>query len=126
MNYAAPFAELLISLKILQGEFAIIFWPMVVIGFFIPAVTLIVQGVRPQWFSLTRTVIAASLIVIAFWIKRFLIVVPSLLRPLLPFPEGSYSPSWVEWSIIAGIFAMAILLYVGFLKIFPILDIGEE
>ncbi len=126
MNYAAPFAELLISLKILQGEFAIIFWPMVSIGFFIPAVTLIIQGVRPQWFSLNRTVIASGLIVIAFWVKRFLIVVPSLLRPLLPFPEGSYSPSWVEWSIIAGIFAMAILLYVGFLKIFPILDIGEE
>ncbi len=126
MNYAAPFAELLISLKILQGEFAIVFWPMVIVGFFIPAMTLIIQGVRPKWFSLNRTVVAASFIVVAFWIKRFLIVVPSLLRPLLPFPEGTYSPSWVEWSITAGVLAMAVLLYAVFLKIFPILVIGEE
>ena len=126
MNYAAPFAELLISLKILQGEFAIVFWPMVIVGFFIPAMTLIIQGVRPKWFSLNRTVVAASFIVVAFWIKRFLIVVPSLLRPLLPFPEGTYSPSWVEWSITAGVLAMAVLLYAVFLKIFPILEIGEE
>ena len=126
MNYAAPLAEFLISVKILQGEFAVIFWPMLVVGFFIPALTLIIQGVRPKWFSLTRTVAASAFIIIAFWIKRFLIVVPSLLRPLLPFPEGSYSPSWVEWSIVAGILAMAILFYVAFLKIFPILDLSEE
>ena len=126
MEYAAPLAELLVSLKILQGEFAIIFWPMVIFGFFIPALVLIVQGVHKQWFSLTRTVIAAGFIVVAFWVKRFLIVVPSLLRPLLPFPEGSYSPSWVEWAIIAGILASAVLVYVLFLKIFPILDIEEE
>ncbi|MEK7354670.1 MAG: NrfD/PsrC family molybdoenzyme membrane anchor subunit [Chloroflexota bacterium] len=126
MNYAAPLAEFLISVKILQGEFAIIFWPMLIIGFLIPAMTLIIQGVRPKWFSLTRTVTASAFIIIAFWVKRFLIVVPSLLRPLLPFPEGSYSPSWVEWSIIAGILAMAVLFYVAFLKLFPILDLSEE
>lgn len=126
MRYAAPISEFLISVKVLEGEFAVIFWPMLLLGFFIPAVTLIVQGVRPKWFSLTRTVVASTLIIIAFWVKRFLIVVPSLLRPLLPFPEGSYSPSWVEWSIIVGILALAVLLYIIFLKIFPILDLSEE
>ncbi|MFC1988360.1 NrfD/PsrC family molybdoenzyme membrane anchor subunit [Chloroflexota bacterium] len=126
MRYSAPLAEFLISVKLLEGEFAVIFWPMLVVGFFIPSLLLIVQGVRPRWFSLIRTVIAAGLIVIAFWIKRFLIVVPSLLRPLLPFPEGSYSPSWVEWSVTIGVLALAVLLYIGFLKVFPILDLSEE
>lgn len=126
MRYAAPISEFLISVKVLEGEYAVIFWPMLIIGFFIPAVTLLVQGVRPRWFNLNRTVLAATLIIIAFWIKRFLIVVPSLLRPLLPFPEGNYNPSWVEWSIIAGILALAVLLYVAFLKISPILDLSEE
>ncbi len=87
---------------------------------------LIVQAIRPQWFSVTRTLIAAATIVVAFWVKRFLIVVPSLLRPLLPFPEGSYSLSWVEWSIVAGTFALAALLFVLFLKIFPIVESTEE
>jgi molybdopterin-containing oxidoreductase family membrane subunit len=126
MRYAAPIYEFLISVKVLEGEFAPMFWPMLVIGFLIPAMTLIIQRVRPQFFSMTRTVIAAFFILIAFWIKRFLIVVPSLLRPLLPFPEGTYSPSWIEWSIIGGIAALAILLYTLFLKIFPILDLEEE
>lgn len=126
MRYAAPLSEFLISEKVLQGEFAIIFWPMLILGFLIPAVTLLVQGVRSKWFSMTRTVWAAAFILIAFLVKRFLIVVPTLLRPLLPFPEGHYSPSWVEWSIIGGLFALAILIYIIFLKLFPILDLSEE
>jgi len=126
MRYAAPLSELLISEKLLQGEFAAIFWPMLILGFFIPPMMLVVQTIRHKWFSLTRTVLAAAIILIAFWIKRFLIVVPSLLRPLLPFPEGSYSPSWVEWSVIAGVFAISVLLFVLFLKLFPIMELGEE
>ena len=85
-----------------------------------------IQAIRPRWFSVTRTAIAAGIIMVAFWVKRFLIVVPSLLRPLLPFPEGSYDPSWVEWSMIAGVFAIAVLLYVLFLKLFPIVELEEE
>jgi molybdopterin-containing oxidoreductase family membrane subunit len=126
MRYAAPVPEFLLSVKLLQGEFAPIFWPMLIFGFFLPAVLLVVQGVRPKLFSVTRTVVACSLLIISFWIKRFLIVVPSLLRPLLPFPEGAYSPSWIEWSVIAGTIAMAILMYIGFLKLFPIVELSEE
>lgn len=126
MRYAAPLPELLISEKLFRGEFAAIFWPMLILGFFIPPMMLVVQTIRHKWFSLTRTVLAAAIILIAFWIKRFLIVVPSLLRPLLPFPEGNYSPSWVEWSVIAGVFAISVLLFVLFLKLFPIMELGEE
>lgn len=126
MRYAAPLSEFLISEKLFQGEFAPIFWPMLLLGFFTPAIILVSQAIHPQWFGVTRTILASGAIVVAFWVKRFLIVVPSLLRPLLPFPEGSYSPSWVEWSIVAGIIASAILLYTLFLKVFPIVELGEE
>ena len=36
-----------------------------------------------------------------------------------------YSPSWVEWSILAGCFAAFILFYVLFTKLFPIVSIWE-
>lgn len=111
---------------LLQGEFAPVFWPMAIFGFFIPAHILIAQALRPKWFSVARTFGAAVFIVIAFWVKRFLIVVPSLLRSLLPFPQGSYAPNWVEWSIIAGIAALAVLFFMLFLKVFPILEVGGE
>lgn len=126
MRYAPPLSEFLVSEMVLRGEFAPLFWPMVIVGFFIPAVTLMIQAFHTKWFSVTRTGLAATAILVAFWVKRFMIVVPSLLRPLLPFPGGSYNPSWVEWSIIAGIFAIAVLLFMLFLKLFPMLGISEE
>ncbi len=126
MLYASPHAEVAVSEMLLKGELAIIFWPVLILGLAIPALILVVQGFRPKWFSLKLTIVASVVILIAFWVKRFLIVVPSLLRPLLPFPSGVYSPSWVEWSIIAGIFALAVLLYAFYLKVFPIMEISEE
>ncbi len=126
MRYAAPHSEFLISEMLLLGELAPIYWPMLILGFFVPSHLLIFQALRPKWLSVTRTTLLAAIILVAFWIKRFLIVVPSLLRPLLPFPGGSYNPSWVEWSIIAGIFAIAVLLYMLFLKLFPIVELSEE
>ena len=126
MRFAPPVSEFRISEMLLQGEFAPIFWPMAIFGFFIPAHILIIQGLHPKWFSVARTFWAAVLIVVAFWVKRFLIVVPSLLRSLLPFPQGSYTPNWIEWSIIAGIFALAVLFFILFLKVFPIVEPNEE
>jgi molybdopterin-containing oxidoreductase family membrane subunit len=126
MRFAPPLSEFLVSEMLFHGQFAPVFWPMLVLGFVGPAITLVTQALRPSWFSLPRTITAAATIVVAFWVKRFLIVVPSLLRPLLPFPQGSYTPGWVEWSIIAGILAMAFLIFMGFLKVFPILELDHH
>ncbi len=126
MRYAGPVSESLISEMLLQGKMAPIFWPMIILGLLVPSLLLIAQAINTRWLSVTRTVLAAAAIVIAFWIKRFLIVVPSLLRPLLPFPGGSYSPSWIEWSVITGIFAIAVFLFMLFLKLFPIVEASEE
>ncbi|HLP68635.1 MAG TPA: hypothetical protein VK181_14060, partial [Rhizobium sp.] len=57
--------------------------------------------------------------------ERFLIVVPSLSNPRLPLTAAAYSPSWVEWSLLAGFIATFILLYVLFTKLFPIVSIWE-
>lgn len=126
MRFAGPHAEFMISETLLEGNFALVFWPMVVLGMALPAVFLIAQTLRSRWFSLPGTVVAASVILIAFWVKRFIIVVPSLARPLLPFPTGTYYPSWIEWAVIVGIFAMAALLYITYLKIFPIVETEEK
>ena len=117
---------MVISEMLLQGELSMIFWPMIVFGLAVPALILVAPVIRSKWFSLNLTVVASVVILIAFWVKRFLIVVPSLLRPLLPFPTGTYNPSWVEWSVIAGLFALAVLIYLLFLKVFPMMEISEE
>ncbi|MBI2851514.1 MAG: polysulfide reductase NrfD [Chloroflexi bacterium] len=126
MRYAAPISEFLVSEMLLTGEFAPLFWSMLIGGFFLPALFLILQAFHPRWFGVTRTTIAAMVILLAFWIKRFLIVVPSLLRPLLPFPEGTYQVTWVEWSVTAGVLALAILMFIAFVKLFPMVEVSEE
>jgi Ni/Fe-hydrogenase subunit HybB-like protein len=52
-------------------------------------------------------------------------VVPSLSNPRAPVHTFVYSPSWVEWSLMAGCFAAFALLYMGFTKLFPIISMWE-
>ncbi len=126
MRYAGPTAELSISNALLTGRFAPIFWTMVVVGLFIPLAYLFVQAVSARAFRLWGVVTVSILIVIALWVKRILIVVPSLLYPRLPYPPGSYSPTWVELSIVAGTIAVAGLFYMLFIKLFPIMELGGK
>jgi molybdopterin-containing oxidoreductase family membrane subunit len=56
--------------------------------------------------------------------KRLLIVVPSQTHgTLLPYGTGTYTPTWVEYSIIGGLFALGTLLYLVFVKVFPIMEV---
>jgi Ni/Fe-hydrogenase subunit HybB-like protein len=73
-------------------------------------------------FNPMLTFIASIILNIAFWIKRFTIVVPSLLNPPL-YQTGIYIPTITEASIILGTFWMAVLLYVAFVKLFPIIEL---
>jgi Ni/Fe-hydrogenase subunit HybB-like protein len=51
--------------------------------------------------------------------------VPSLSNPRAPIHTMIYTPSWVEWSLMAGCFAAFALLYMGFTKLCPIISIWE-
>jgi molybdopterin-containing oxidoreductase family membrane subunit len=126
VNFAGPHGEVAVSELILSGELSPLYWGTMIGGFILPTMLMLAQAIRPKWFSMMRTVIAAVVLVIAFWVKRFIIVVPSLLRPLLPFPSGTYSPTWIEWSIVAGTVALAVLLYAVFIKVFPIVEAQEK
>ncbi len=74
--------------------------------------------------------VACSFIVVQAWIKRYLIVVPTLLNPYLPIqnvPNNwvEYFPTWVELSITFGAIAGFVLVYTLFSKVFPIVSIWE-
>ncbi|MFN3285917.1 MAG: NrfD/PsrC family molybdoenzyme membrane anchor subunit [bacterium] len=86
-----------------------------------------------SWFPLfARSVVAAGvagglLVNVAAVGKRLLIVVPSQTHgTLLPYGTGSYTPTWVEYSVVAGLFALGTLLYTLFVKVFPIMEVTEE
>lgn len=123
-SYAASAADTRVAHEVVAGEFAPLFWTTVacfaaatVIGF-----ALFVRGA----ISVGWMVVAGVLVNIGAVLKRFLIVVPSQAHgALLSYPEGHYVPSWVEVSVVLGLFALAGLAFLVFLKVFPIVPIIE-
>jgi molybdopterin-containing oxidoreductase family membrane subunit len=81
------------------------------------------------WARTINGVVTASVFVnVGMWLKRFIIVVPTLASPFMPPSTGSirvYSPTWVEWAITAGAFAAFCLMFSLFAKVFPIISMWE-
>ena len=113
--------EMSIFFEKLSGKYAPQFWLMVITCFVIPFTILANNRTR----NVTGTVIASISVNIGMWLERFTIVVPTLMHPRLPYELGSYSPTWVEWAILMGCFALFTMIYMGFTKLFPIVSLWE-
>ena len=76
---------------------------------------------------IARSVVSGVLVNLAAIGKRYLIVIPSQTHgTLLPYGAGTYSPTFVEYSILIGLFALGALLYTLFIKIFPIIEVENN
>lgn len=112
--------------QLFTGEFALMFWFAILSGMIIPIIILLFKkGRKPL-----PMFIAAVLIVIGAWFKRYLIVTPTLLHPFLPMQDVPasyhyYFPSWEEWAIAIGSLAGALLVITFFARIYPIIPIQE-
>jgi molybdopterin-containing oxidoreductase family membrane subunit len=98
-----------------------LFWGFVVGGLAIPIALVSLPFTR----NVPGIVVASSLVVVAMWLKRFLIVVPSMAAPMMPVGWGAYWPSRVEIAITLAAVAAVPLMLMLFFRIFPILSIYE-
>ncbi|HMK52010.1 MAG TPA: NrfD/PsrC family molybdoenzyme membrane anchor subunit, partial [Thermodesulfobacteriota bacterium] len=98
-GYGGDSYELAVLWSKLTGKYALLFWAMTVLCFFFPFPMLIWRRTIPG------LLISSISIVIGMWLERFLIIIPSFCQPRLSYLRGNYSPSWVEWSLTAGLFA---------------------
>ncbi len=105
------------------GTYAPIAW--FAVGSFVVAFLMIFSMFLRRRYSLAWIVVAAVLVNLASIAARYLIVVPSQTHGmLLPwYSIGTYSPNWVEWSVMAGLFALGYLLYAAVVKLFPIVEL---
>ncbi len=87
----------------------------------VPALLTLLPWTR----NIRGVVLAAVLVTAAMWVERYFIVVTGLRVPLMPYEPASYTPTWVEWSVMAGGFALFALLITLFVKVFPILSVWE-
>ena len=109
---------------IFTGTYAVQFWAMVLIGLVAPVVLLALTRAR----SVSGIVAASVLVNVGMWLKRYIIVVPTLAAPMMP-PQWqgkiAYSPTLVEWLITAGGFAAFALMYTFFARLFPVISWWE-
>ena len=124
ITYQAGEAEQALSDALLKGTYAWMFWGAIV--------SLVAAAVVLTWKALARTwtigaVFAAGVLVnIGAVAKRYLIVVPSQTHgQLLPYPIGSYTPNWVEFAVVFGLFSLGALMIGVFMKVFPIVPLEE-
>jgi molybdopterin-containing oxidoreductase family membrane subunit len=119
--YGGGKEELVVFWVKVSGKYSIMFWSMVLFCFLIPFPILALKRTRTIW----GTSMVSVSVLIGMWLERYLIIIPSLTEPRLPYPRGTYTPSWVEWSMTAGLCAGFILAIVIFSKLFPVISIWE-
>jgi molybdopterin-containing oxidoreductase family membrane subunit len=119
--YGSGEAEVAVFWTKFTGKYAILFWAMALLCFVIPFFILAFKQTR----TILGTSIASAAVLAGMWLERYLIIIPTLTEPRLSYARGSYVPSWVEWSMMAGLCAGFTLAIILFSKIFPVITLWE-
>ncbi len=127
VGYKFRIEELHLFTLLLVGKNAIWYWLFFFSAFVIPVFLILF----PRGSIILRTVTAGILINVGMWVKRFVIIIPTLEVPMMPFDFefATYIPSWVEISIIASGFAgfaLLLALFAKFMPIMPFVEMTEE
>ncbi len=121
-------AEKAVSQALLSGSYSAIFWPTILCGLLLPFVYLFLQGIRRDFVHVGWTAVAALLVNVAMWLKRFLIVVPPQYQNHLPLPRPPvlYSPTVTEIVVTLGSYAFAGLFFLLILKTIPVVELPAK
>ena len=96
------------------------------IGILIPGIIIAL----PRFRTISNITIAAVIAMLALWVNRYIIVIPTLETPFLPIQDVrsawiKYTPTWIEWSLTLAGVAIFIMLFMLISKIAPIISISE-
>jgi len=103
------------------GSYAPAFWTFALGGLLLPLVLVALPGRYP----IARACVASVLVIGGMWLKRFLIVVPGMAEPLMPWDWGIYQPTWVEIAITVGSVAAIPLGLMIMFFFFPVMSVHE-
>src|SRR5581483_8637193 len=92
--------------QLMLGPLAWLFWFYMLGGIALPGLIVLYKRTR----TVAGITVAAVLVLLAMWVERYLIVVGGLRVPLMPYTTATYSPTWTEWSILAGALALFALI----------------
>lgn len=114
-------AEVELLYGLMLDRYALAFWAFVSMGLLAPLALIAFRATRtPAGIAL-----AAGLVIAAMYLKRLLIVVPPLSRPVIAGEVGSYTPSAVEIAIVSGAAAGVVLIILFLFRFLPVLAVDE-
>jgi molybdopterin-containing oxidoreductase family membrane subunit len=96
------------------------------IGILTPVIIIAIPRLR----TINNITIASVIALLALWVNRYIIIVPTLETPFIPIQDTRhdwlfYSPTWVEWSLTAAGIAVFGMLFMIISKLAPIVSISE-
>jgi Ni/Fe-hydrogenase subunit HybB-like protein len=107
--------------SLLLGRYAPLFLLFNLVGGLLPFLLIAIPRTR----TVRGIVVAAAFVVVGMWLKRMLIVVPTVAHPLITGPWGTLQITWVAVGLTIGAAAAIPLLLMLFFKLFPLLSIYE-
>ena len=114
VGYSGTPVHLQVLHEILFGRFARIFWFDIIVGVVIPVGLLGLPWTRNS----TRAIaLACGLVIVGVFAERTYVLLPSLMRPALGPGVAAYGPTAVEWSIMAGAYALGLLLFTALMAL---------
>lgn len=113
-----------------REEFGLMFFYAAFIGVLLPLIIVAIPKTR----TINGITIASVIAITAMWVKRYIIIIPTLETPLLPMQESRmdyvhYSITWVEWALtFSGIAAFFLFFYFSskFVPIIPVSELAES
>jgi molybdopterin-containing oxidoreductase family membrane subunit len=105
----------------LFGDWAHIFWALIVVNVVIPQFLWLPQ-VRNSVFGLFAV---AMVVNVGMWLERYLIVVTSLSRDFLPSSWGNYTGNFWDWATFLGTIGLFLTLLFLFIRVLPMISIFE-
>ena len=95
-----------------------------IIGVLVPILVILI----PKFRTINSITAVSVIAVFALWVKRYLIIIPTLETPLLPLQDIRteyihYQPTLVEWLLTFAGVAMFCFLFYLFSKFIPVLPI---
>ncbi|HSF87871.1 MAG TPA: hypothetical protein VLA46_00545, partial [Saprospiraceae bacterium] len=95
-----------------------------ILGVLLPIIVILF----PRFRTINSITAVSVIAVLALWVKRYLIIIPTLETPLLPLQDMRpeyihYTVTPVEWMLTFAGIAMFILLFFLFSKFLPIVNV---
>jgi molybdopterin-containing oxidoreductase family membrane subunit len=116
-----PYEEYTMLVDRWRGPYAWVYWSVVFCN---------CVAVQAMWMKRWRTspvllFLVACLIQIGMWSERFMLIITSLHADFLPSMWRIYTPSWVDWTLLAGTCSFFLFLFLLFLRFVPFIPIAE-